>query len=130
MEFIPPQQTVGIPATHMRPLIPASRMEFHTQRLYAVSIFVLLQAWKLADLLLVNFASNPEQHQGFLYKWVLIDTCYFVALHVAKVPWLQFSIWKTSFLIVMVSLINSLLFAGTGVSKCLSLKFTVTDVFF
>ncbi|KAI7879844.1 uncharacterized protein EV154DRAFT_450858 [Mucor mucedo] len=111
---MPTEQSNGIPAAHRRALIPPSQMEFHNQRLYAISIFVLLQAWKLADLLLVHSATYPEQHQGTLLKWCLIDATYFVALHVAKIPWLQFPFWKTCFFMVLFPLLNSFFFAGSS----------------
>lgn len=114
---MPPQQTGGIPAAHMRALIPPSRMEFHVQRRWAISIFVFLQAWKLSDLLLVYSASYPEQYHGILFKWLLLESCYFGALHVAKIPWLQFPVWKTVSLILFFSLLNSSVFAGTTVSN-------------
>lgn len=92
---MPPQQPGGIPIAHMRALIPASRMEFHVQRQWAFALFVLLQAWKVTDLFLVYNAAYPEQYNGILGKWWLIDFSYFIALYIVKIPWLQFTLVKT-----------------------------------
>lgn len=114
---MPPQQTGGsVPVAHLRALIPASVMEFHIQRRWAISIFILLQAWKVADLLSTYSAAYPEQHNGLLSKWFLIDALYLIALHIAKIPWLQFSKPKTLCLILLTTLIDLTIFSRHAVS--------------
>ncbi|GAA5817575.1 hypothetical protein MFLAVUS_011123 [Mucor flavus] len=93
---MPPQQTGGsVPAAHMRALIPSSVMEFHLQRQYATAIFVALQAWKIKDLFAVYFTAYPELYNGIISKWWFIDAFFLIALYIAKIPWLQFTIMKT-----------------------------------
>ncbi|KAI9476070.1 MAG: hypothetical protein EXX96DRAFT_527054 [Benjaminiella poitrasii] len=99
-----------VPVTHQLALIPSSRMEFPTQRRWAASIFVLLQSWKIADLWLVYTAAYPEQYSGMLAKWWLIDTIYLLCLHIAKIPWLQFSIIKTTLLTFFMLWLNFAIF--------------------
>ncbi|KAI7906649.1 uncharacterized protein BX663DRAFT_483356 [Cokeromyces recurvatus] len=116
----PPRQQPGGPVSeaHRLALIPSSRMEFPTQRRWAVSIFVLLQSWKITDLWLAYTAAYPEQYSGILMKWWLIDTIYLLCLHVAKIPWLQFSVIKTLLLTLFMLWLNFVLFvaptAGLG----------------
>lgn len=115
---MPPQQTGGIPASHRRALIPSSRVEFHLQRRYAAAFFAGLQAWKVSDLLYVYTAAYPEQQSGVLAKWLLIDTCYLIALFIAQIPWLQFTLVKTIFLSILLAFSNITLFAAPAVSFC------------
>jgi nucleoporin POM152 len=107
---MPPQPQSGHEAQR-RALIPSSRMEFPIQRRWAFSIFVLLQAWKAADLLVIFTATYPEQYNSYLAKWWFIDSIYLVALHVAKIPWLQFTVLKTTFLIFLLMFVNFIVFA-------------------
>lgn len=114
---MPPQQTGGIPAAHMRAFIPPSRMEFHVQRQWACALFVLLQAWKVTDLFQVYHASYPEQYSGILAKWWFIDFLYLVALYIAKIPWLQFTAVKTVLLTLLMFWIDWTIFAMPAVSS-------------
>lgn len=108
---MPPQQPQSGHEAHRRALIPSSRMEFPVQRRWAFSIFVFLQAWKVADLFVIFTASYPEQYNNYLLKWWLIDTLYLIALHVAKIPWLQFTVLKTTVLILLMMFANFIVFA-------------------
>lgn len=105
------QTSAHVSEAHRRALIPSSRMEFPVQRRWAFSIFVLLQAWKVADLFVIFTATYPEQYNSHLVKWWLIDTLYLLALHVAKIPWLQFTALKTTVLILLMMFANFVVFA-------------------
>ena len=76
---------------HQRALIPSTSIEFPTQRLYAISIFIALQALKLFEACTVN----PEQHTYSWFKWLIIDCSYLFALWIVQIPWLQFTVTKT-----------------------------------
>lgn len=112
------QQSGHVSEAHKKALIPSSRMEFPVQRRWACSIFVFLQAWKLADLFVIFAATYPEQYNNYLLKWWLIDTLYLVILHVAKIPWLQFTVLKTTALILFMMFFNFIVFALPIVSYC------------
>ncbi|KAI9311595.1 hypothetical protein BX666DRAFT_1996701 [Dichotomocladium elegans] len=101
----------AIPLTHQRALIPASFIEFPTQRLYAISAFVLLQAFKLYDVFLVYYAHYPEEYNGILLKWWLVDAMLLLALWILQIPWLQFSFFKTGWLIAFLMGVDVLLFS-------------------
>jgi nucleoporin POM152 len=112
-----PQQRGGpVPEAHRIALIPSSTMEFHVQRQWAAGIFVGLQAWKLADLLLVYTANDPEQYSGMLLKWGISDTLYLLALYIARIPWLQFSLLKTIMLAIAFIVFNNVAFVDPTVS--------------
>ncbi|KAI9491678.1 hypothetical protein BDB00DRAFT_831699 [Zychaea mexicana] len=85
---------------HQRALIPSTSIEFPTQRLYALSIFVVLQTVKLTDLLQVNFAASyPEEYAGIFIRWWILDALYMAVLWIVQIPWLQFSSLKTMLII-------------------------------
>lgn len=109
-------QGVPVPYAHQRALIPATRMEFPTQRLWAFSIFVLLQALKAADFWRAYMAAYPDQHSGLLIKWWFIDFIYLLALYFAQIPWLQFSLLKTLLLSAFLCWIDFLVFTAPIVS--------------
>jgi hypothetical protein len=59
---MPPGQGSRITSQALqRVLIPFSAIGFSFQLCWAASIFVALQAWKTADLVLVHRAAYPEQ---------------------------------------------------------------------
>lgn len=106
----------SISAAHQRALIPSSSLEFPTQRLYAISIFVLLQALKLYDAYGAHLSSHLEQYSGILLKWWFIDSVYMFALWVLQIPWLQFSGLKSICLALLLILIDLLIFTISPVS--------------
>ncbi|KAG1471634.1 hypothetical protein G6F56_002012 [Rhizopus delemar] len=112
---MPPQQGRPIPQAHRRALIPPSVIDFPVQRRWAVSIFVALQAWKVADLFSVYRATYPEQYNGIMLQWCLIDALYIFALYIAKIPWLQFSGLKTLILAFLLLWIDLALFSVPSV---------------
>ncbi|KAF7728475.1 hypothetical protein EC973_006028 [Apophysomyces ossiformis] len=110
------QATGVLPAAHQRALIPPSTLEFPSQRLYALSIFVAAQALKLYDVYGAYWASYPEQYSGVLLKWWLIDTLYMLLLWVVKIPWLQFSGLKTMLLTLVLITFDVVLFSLPSVA--------------
>lgn len=51
----------------------------------AISIFVALQAWKIKDVLAVNYATDPELYYRITLQCFLIDVFYFFVLKIANV---------------------------------------------
>lgn len=118
-------QGAPVPYAHQIALIPSSRMEFPIQRRWAAAIFVLLQTLKISDLWKVYTAAYPEQYNGILMKWFLIDAAYLIALYIAKIPWLQFSLLKTILLSFFMFWVDFMLFAMPIVSlsiNCMSFR--------
>lgn len=106
----------AIPFTHQRALIPASTIEFPTQRLYATSAFILLQALKLYDVYLVYTAHYPEEQSSKLLKWWAFDCVYLFVLWIMQIPWLQFSKFKTIALAILLATIDLFIFSIPSVS--------------
>ncbi|KAI8146224.1 hypothetical protein BJV82DRAFT_600953 [Fennellomyces sp. T-0311] len=116
-------------AAHQRALIPSTYIEFPTQRLYAISIFVLLQAIKLYDIYCVYSASYAEEYSGMFIKWWIFDSLYMVSLWIVQIPWLQFSFMKSLILALLLILIDLVLFAvPTASLSGLMLKAFIGDV--
>jgi nucleoporin POM152 len=63
-----------------------------TQRLYAVLVFVILQAWKFYDIASLYAAEGDSITElGFCLKWLLLDGCFFWFLPLLRIPWLTFT---------------------------------------
>ncbi|KAI8979759.1 hypothetical protein BDF20DRAFT_835729 [Mycotypha africana] len=127
---MPPPQQRGRPRlteAERKALIPSSTMEFAIQRRWAVTIFVCLQAMKIADVFRRFTAAYPEQYEGLVLKWWMLDALYFIILHIAKIPWLQFTPLKTIFLICVMLVTNFILLAvpyqGAGLQALFTLFF-------
>ena len=95
---------------HQRALIPSTSIEFPTQRLYAISILIALQALKLFEALTINSALSPGQHTFAFFKWVIIDFSYMFALWIVQIPWLQFTVRKTVFYGAILAVLDLLVF--------------------
>ena len=59
------------------------------RRLYAFSLFALLQGLKAYDFLALRASSDPSL-AWFLIKWFSLDTCFVYALPYLDIPWLRF----------------------------------------
>ncbi|CAN6663552.1 nucleoporin Pom152p [Trichomonascus vanleenenianus] len=81
------------------PLIPESFIEVGQQRLIAVSIFALIQSFKLYDLLFRTSGS-------FMLKYTIIDTLFIWFLPVFRIPWLTFNYPSTIVQICLMTLFN------------------------
>ncbi|KAL0073492.1 hypothetical protein F4703DRAFT_1947459 [Phycomyces blakesleeanus] len=108
--LVPRPLDSSIPVAHNRALIPSNRVPFPTQRIYAVSAFVLLQTIKAYDIFITYTASYPEQYSGFMLKWWLFDVAYLIALWIVKIPWLQFSTFKTILLSLSIMALDAVIF--------------------
>lgn len=83
-------------------LIPSSILDPASQRLFAVSLFMLIQSWKIYDLVLVKseIASSDEQLTSltnftFVLKYLFIDGVFLWLLPILRIPRLTFSPSKT-----------------------------------
>ncbi|KAI5957493.1 POM152 [Candida theae] len=86
----------------VKPLIPSSILDSASQRLFVLSLFMLIQSWKIYDLVLVKseIASSNEQlttltNFTFVLKYVFIDGVFLWLLPILRIPHLTFSPPKT-----------------------------------
>lgn len=90
------------------PLISSDILDLASQRLFIVSAFILIQSWKLYDLLLLksDFALSSNSNKGldgististagFLFKYIIIDGLFVWSLPILNIPYLRFSLSKT-----------------------------------
>lgn len=119
------------PPTSKPPLIPLELFPAPEQRLTFVAVFVLIQAWKVADLLapatsslvgggpVSNLAANALQDEVInskLLKWIAIDLVTVSALATLRIPRLDFK-WKGLLIIrVALCLLDYILFGHWTVS--------------
>ncbi|KAK5092233.1 hypothetical protein LTR70_001959 [Exophiala xenobiotica] len=73
-------------------LIPETLIDGPTQRLYAVSFYFLLLAWKLWDYATSSGYSQIDSTFLF-FKWSVLDGVYLIALTGLQIPWLEWSFW-------------------------------------
>jgi nucleoporin POM152 len=74
------------------PLIPEDVIDAPTQRLYAVAVFVLLQAWKFYDIARLYAADGDSISElWFCVKWLVLDGCFFGFLPILRIPWINFN---------------------------------------
>lgn len=91
----------------LQPLISTDVVDAPTQRLYAVAIFVLLQAWKLYDIARLYAAEGDSISElWFCMKWLVMDGCFFWFLPLLRIPWLTFTPTFTLFAIAILSVVD------------------------
>lgn len=107
-------------------LIPEHIVDQASQRLFVVSLFVLLQCWKIYDILLVKadaFALNSASHVGasvhesfttlnnftFVLKYAFVDGVFLWILPVLNIPLLTFSPAFTLFITIGINAFTFLL---------------------
>ncbi|EPS40324.1 hypothetical protein H072_5865 [Dactylellina haptotyla CBS 200.50] len=89
------------------PYIPVSVIDAPTQRLYACSVFILLQAYKLYEIGgLYAVDDNSISELWLILKWVAIDGVFLRLLPLLRIPWLTFSTHVTVFQIVFMSMMD------------------------
>ncbi len=74
-----------------RPLISPTVIDVAQQRLYLISIFVLIQAWKLYDWIRLKQGLFTGAEVMFAFKYLLLDGIYLWILPVFRVSWLTFT---------------------------------------
>ncbi|KAK9449263.1 uncharacterized protein V1518DRAFT_415529 [Limtongia smithiae] len=81
----------GKPSTPLAPLIPEAYVEVGAQRMYALALFGLMQAWKVYDIVQIHRHNSTDAELAFAFKFLVIDGLYLWALPVFRIPWLTFS---------------------------------------
>lgn len=87
-----PAQPVATSQTSKETLIPLDVVDAPTQRLYAVSFYLALTAWRLYNYW--NITDDLDSTWLFL-KWIGIDAAFFVGLPAFRIPWLEWSFATT-----------------------------------
>lgn len=101
-----PPSVLQAPLT-LQPLISTDVVDAPTQRLYAVAIFILLQAWKLYDIARLYAAEGDSISElWFCMKWLVMDGCFFWFLPLLRIPWLTFTPTFTLFAIAILSVVD------------------------
>ncbi|KAJ8099904.1 hypothetical protein POJ06DRAFT_254849 [Lipomyces tetrasporus] len=95
--------TPSRPEVRAGPLIPDEYIDVGSQRLYALSIFVIIQGWKIYDLTQIHKAISTEAELSFAFKYLVIEGLFLWALPVFRIPWLTFSPAVTVLQIVICS---------------------------
>ncbi|KAI9512489.1 hypothetical protein F5148DRAFT_1162138 [Russula earlei] len=94
------------------PLIPERYIDIPSQRLYALSFALLVQAIKLFDFILYLFSSegSPTPHYG--KKWLLVDILFCLTLSRLRIPRLNYTNTIVALQIFCFALLDGLLFGG------------------
>ncbi|KAF8423779.1 hypothetical protein EV426DRAFT_601128 [Tirmania nivea] len=103
------QKSVG--PEEIEPRIPTNVIDAPTQRFYAVTVFLAIQAIKIADIakLYTGDEGDSISELMFCFKWVAIDGLFFWFLPFMRIPWLTFSP-STTFLQIFGSFVINMCF--------------------
>lgn len=95
---------------HGEPLIPSNVLDQASQRIFVLSLFILIQSWKIYDLVLLKseIPSTGEvltQLNNFTYvlKYAILDGLFLWILPVLNIQYLTFSPFKTLMLTVILN---------------------------
>lgn len=82
-------ENVTASAGTSEPLIPLTILDAPQQRLYALTVYAGLLAWKLYDWLEVT--DEGDGSWARFAKWIIIDFIYLFLLPELRIPWLEMS---------------------------------------
>lgn len=82
-----------------QPLIPSSIIDQASQRLFIVSFFVLIQCWKIYDIILLKsdvmsssvIGLAPLNTFTFIAKYAMVDGLFLWLLPILNIPYLVYS---------------------------------------
>ncbi|KAK7207465.1 hypothetical protein BZA70DRAFT_233542 [Myxozyma melibiosi] len=95
------------------PLISEQYIDAGSQRLYAIGIFVLIQAVKLYELFQIHYENKLDMELAFAFKYMVIEGLYLFLLPVFRIPWLTFTPATTVILIIGCSITTIALSAAS-----------------
>ncbi|EGV66003.1 hypothetical protein PSN45_003182 [Yamadazyma tenuis] len=104
------------------PLIPVHILDEAFQRILLVSVFVLIQAWKLYDAMLLNTIADDSvvgsslSRMTFVLKYLLIDGLFLWFLPILNLQYLSFSPLVTLLFTLILNLFNILLASKLNMS--------------
>ncbi|KAK6454697.1 uncharacterized protein RJT20DRAFT_60531 [Scheffersomyces xylosifermentans] len=86
---------------YVEPLIRSDILDLATQRMFIVSLFILIQSWKIYDVILLksdvltSYSLSPLNNFSFVLKYAIIDGLFLWLLPVLNIQYLIFSPLKT-----------------------------------
>lgn len=95
-------------------LIPSSIIDHASQRVLIVSMFILIQSWKMYDLLVIKLGTDSEippsfNNFSFVLKYAIIDGAFLWVLPILNVPLLTFTPLFTLFITLGLNCITLLM---------------------
>lgn len=107
--------------------IPLEYCDGPTQRIYAVSAFVFLQALKLYYWLGIARSDYAAEFFGFIL-WLALEVAFLMALNYLRIPWMELPVIRMLIALFVLAIINFVLFTAsevktlqdnsTGTKKC------------
>ncbi|KAG0254416.1 hypothetical protein DFQ27_006850 [Actinomortierella ambigua] len=97
------------------PRIPLELCDGPTQRLYAFSAFVLLQALKLWYWMGIARADYAAEFFGFIL-WLSLDVLFLVLINYLRIPWLELPFLRLVLAFFTLTIINFVLFTAREIS--------------
>lgn len=97
------------PRSRRPPLIGDDTLDTEVQRQALLGLFVLVQAWKVYDLVLLNVSGSASW--GFVAKYVVLDSALILAVPVLSLPQLPLSFGLA---FVLATVVNALTFSLTS----------------
>lgn len=94
--------------------IPLEYCDGPTQRIYAVSAFVFLQAMKLYYWLGIARSDYAAEFFGFIL-WLALDVAFLMALNYLRIPWLELPVIRMLIALFTLAIINFVLFTASEV---------------
>jgi hypothetical protein len=94
--------------------IPLDYCDGPTQRLYAVSAFVILQAFKVSYWLGISRSDYAAEFFGFIL-WLLLDIAFLMALNYLRIPWMELPVIRLVVAVFTLTIINYVLFTAREV---------------
>ncbi|KAI0274973.1 hypothetical protein BC834DRAFT_839954 [Gloeopeniophorella convolvens] len=94
------------------PLFPERFLDAPSQRLYALSFGLLLQAIKIFDFLQYLFSSEGSSNPHYGTKWLLVDILFCVLLSYLRIPRLNYATSIVALQVLVLAVLDGLLFGG------------------
>ncbi|KAG7663432.1 POM152 [[Candida] subhashii] len=101
------------------PLIPTTILDQASQRLFITSLFILIQSWKIYDLVLLKTEIPGSDEQltqlnnfSYMLKYAIIDGLFLWLLPVLNIQYLTFSAFKTLLYTIILNVISLLLISS------------------
>ncbi|KAF9584787.1 hypothetical protein BGW38_005173 [Lunasporangiospora selenospora] len=109
------------------PRIPLEYCDGPTQRLYAVSTFVFLQAVKLYYWIGIAKSDYAAEFFGFIL-WLSVDVLFLLALNYLQIPWLELPTVRLIVALFILTVVNFVLFTAREISPVLIAQSTLSKV--
>ncbi|KAF5323559.1 hypothetical protein D9611_005631 [Ephemerocybe angulata] len=95
-------------------LIPETYVDYPSQRLYTISVWLLCQTVKFTDF--IRYISYGSDSLSLCGKWLLFDTLFITALAFLRIPRLTYSKPSIALIVLGLGLVDSILFGGISLN--------------